>query len=292
MKRLGDFTLVRRRMRRFAEASEQPLPDVDRLHAAEGLLRRLAATPEGRGFALRGALLRRTWGGAEPGPVRVVELAFDGTAEDVWAALQSAAMAPVPDAVRFDPHVLTVDPLPRPGNRPAVYARVAARFAEADAVEIEVDLGPTGATDTVAFPAVLGPTDALRRQTPAAAFAERLQALVDPARVHFAPADLLEAWHIATVAQPSPGAVALAVADAFTHRGVSAGRLRRLLGDRFGESKSSLKSWRRHERDLGQPLPEVAEAVAAVRALVLASGVDEDETRLGQTTIPPVTDFR
>ena len=36
----------------------------------------------------------------------------------------------------------------------------------------------------------------------------------------------------------------------------------------------------------------MTEAVAAVRALVLAAGIDEDETRLGQTTLPPIADFR
>ncbi len=268
----GDFTLVRRQLRAFATAQAHPLPAIDRLHAAEGLLRRLAASEDGQAFALRGELLRRTLATPAPAqPVATVSLAFHGPADHVWGALQAAAATPAPDAVRFDPQVMTLDPVPHT-PRPTFHARLAARFAEADAVHVEVVVGPAQATQRAPFPALMGPTAPLRQLTPAAAFAEQVQALVDPTLPHFAPEALVAAWRLATEAALVPSEVGAAVQAAFVV-GVDPDRLSRLLGGPFGQSKSSLKSWRRLARHGGQALPEVAAAVAEVRRALRAAGV-------------------
>src|SRR3954449_10202181 len=91
---------------RLAVDTGQPLPVLLHRHALEGLLRRVAATPEGEHLVLRGSLMTRLWARPAYRPAVDVDYvtAYPFDPERAASAIRSACSAVgIVDEVEFDP---------------------------------------------------------------------------------------------------------------------------------------------------------------------------------------------
>jgi hypothetical protein len=255
---MNDPTLVSRRLRRLSAQHTLPLATLDALYVHDGLLRRLAASPERGIFALHGQPLGRHWRPLCPEPT--LPLLARCSPGEVIPHLQALVATPLHDAVRTDPHVIGFEPVDRIDRQSGARVHVMAQFGRTFEATLDLLFAPFEAT-LADFPGLLSPIQGLPQRSLADELGARIYALVDPHRYHWDAEDLHAVWQLSQLEQISRAAGGAAIRAAMARHSRPLDALDRMRSGAFGQSSSSRRGWRKLGVEVA--LTVVAEEVGA-----------------------------
>ena len=256
-------------LRAAAAASGEPLAEAVRHHLIAGVIARIARSPEGASFVLRGGALTRAWIAPLRRPARDLDYVGDfpfgveDTARRLAPALAPAA--DLPDGVRIDAARVAVRGIWLDTSFPGVRVELAIGLGRADQ-RLSIDIGFGDPLIPPAAELRLGGVLA-RAVRPETQLAWKLHGLAELGP-SWRPKDLADLWAIATRVPLDPAALPPAITAAFESRGMPVAQAAAVLRAPHWATKTARVRWAAQPRDgdphLEQTLAHVRERLAPV----------------------------
>jgi predicted nucleotidyltransferase component of viral defense system len=273
---------VRQRLLTLAQSKGWDFNRVLARYGVERVLWRLAASPHGERFLLKGAMLFTVWEGSPHRATRDLDLLGlrRGSMEELVALFREVIATPVePDGLVFGQ--VTAEPI-----RAAMEAggiRVVLRAGLAGArIPVQVDVGFGDATvpppAAVEFPTLLNtPKPKLRAYPPETVIAEKLEAMARLGIANSRMKDFFDVWYLARNQAFEGAVLAEAIRATFTARNTTmpAGPLTALTPE-FSHDPGRRAHWHAFVRQAAlpgttPPLPEIVAGIGDFLAPLLAS---------------------
>jgi hypothetical protein len=213
------------RLLAVASATGRPPAEVERHHALEGLLRRLARLPEPEAFVLRGGMLTRLWAAPVVRPAADLDLVgtFPHDVVETRRRFEPAVRdGGVDDGLTFDPAALRARGIWPGSDFPGVRVSVRALTARG-AIDLTVDVGfgdpLVPAARRIDYPTLVpGEPARVWAARPETMVGWKLHGLAER-RDGWRPKDLYDLWLITGRMPLDPALLPEAIAVAFTSRG-------------------------------------------------------------------------
>ena len=252
------MTVLHARLAEVAVAEQQPLTEIQRLYALEGVLRRVARLPDRETLVLRGSLMTRLW--ARPGHRVADDIDFVATfAFDLDRAVSmmraALAMADCDDGVAFVPELFQSEATwietPFPGVRFTVPCSVGDYRCL-----VQIDMGFADPlvppAEWLDYPSVLPELNArVLACRPELGCAWKIHGLFEMSS--WRKKDLYDVYLILRNTSLDLALFQEAVRVAFESRQTPLRTVQRLLEGDFGASKSSARNWRSFRRKRCRP---------------------------------------
>ena len=263
---------LHRRLEEEAAARGETLADAVRHHLLAGLVARVAKTPEGEGFVLRGGMATRAWVSPLSRPTRDLDYVgdFDFSVEEAARRFQAGLRVKVDDEIVVDEVSFRWKGIWLDTAFPGARFTVAVGLGDFAEGPVTVDVGfrdplvPEPGSLVVAGVRV-------RCVRPETQVAWKLHALAEMG-AGFRPKDLADLWRITAHVPLADLALAEAIVPAFTSRGYSLDDARAVLEHPHWSTKSTRVRWSPNRSGAGlPPLPRVLQDVRERLARALAT---------------------
>ncbi len=283
---------VRHRLLTLARAKNWEYNRVLTRYGVERLLCRLAASPHGERFLLKGAMLFTVWEGVPHRATKDLDLLGlrRRSLDELLALFREVIATPVePDGLVFGE--VSAEPIRAAMEAGGIRVILRAELAAAR-VTVQVDVGFGDATVPppvlVEFPTLLDtPKPKLRAYPPETVIAEKLEAMVRLGLGNSRMKDFFDLWHLSRT-YPFVGAVlADAIRATFAARNtpLPMGRITALTAD-FTEDRSKQMQWNAFVRQaaVAEHTPELSEVVRCLREFLepVLGGLQVNFTPPGQ----------
>jgi predicted nucleotidyltransferase component of viral defense system len=267
---------IRARLSNYAQAQGRPFQEVLQYFAIERFLHRLAASPHGENFVLKGGIVFFAWGVPLRRPTRDIDLHGKGTnaVEDLEAIVRDICQQDVePDGMRFDPNSVRGQVIQSQAEYDGVRLRFKGYLGAAKAhMQLDVGFSDTLVPPaiTVDFPTLLSmPAPRLRAYAYETLIAEKLQAMVFLGSINSRIKDFYDIWLLAQEATISGEDLQQAIRTTFDNRGTAIPTDTPLpLSDSFAEERNRAWSAFLAQSDV-HDVPDFVRVVADLRAFLL-----------------------
>lgn len=226
------------------------------------MIARIARSPEGGSFVLRGGILTRAWIAPLRRPARDLDYVgdFPFDVADTARRLAPALAMELPDAVRIDAARAAVRGIWLDTEFPGVRVELAIGLGRPDQ-RLSIDIG---FRDPLVPPATQVELDGgiiTRAVRPETQLAWKLHGLAEMG-TSWRPKDLSDLWAIATRVPLALAALPPAIDAAFTSRGMSGSAAAEVLNAPHWKTKTARVRWASQPRD---GVPDLAQTLADVR---------------------------
>lgn len=216
---------VHARLLNRSKAEGRTFNDLLQLYALERFLVRLSASPHGKSFTLKGALLLRAWDHDLRRTTRDIDLLgrIDNDAAAIEKVMRAVCDTPVePDGMTFDRTTVRGEAIVEDADYEGVRIRLEGRLGNAR-VPVQIDVGfgdiVIGAVRPAVFPTILdmAPPN-LAMYPPETAIAEKLQVMLQRGEANSRMKDFHDIWWMSRKFEFEGGMLARAVQMTCEHR--------------------------------------------------------------------------
>jgi predicted nucleotidyltransferase component of viral defense system len=257
-------------------------------YVLERLLYRLVASPHGKGFVLKGALLFVVWSGKPHRATKDVDLLGSGTPDPrrLERVFREVCVAEVPDdGLAFLKDTITAAPIREDAIYDGVRLRLVAMLG-GGRVPVQVDVGfgdaTTPAPMVTELPALLEyPPPRILAYARESAIAEKVHAMVHLGLANSRMKDYYDLWFLSRFYAFEGPVLARALRDTFARRGTAvSGEEPVGLSAAFAQDEAKVTQWKAFVRRsrLAEEVPSFEVVVAEVRRFVMPAFSVASET--------------
>lgn len=253
---------VLEQLRAEATRHGETMAQAVRHHLMNGVVERIARTPDAGSFVLRGGLLTRAWVAPAPRPTRDLDYVgdFPFDVEDTRRRLAPALSIELPDEVVFDLAHFHTEGIWLDTEFPGVRVTLSLGLGVVDD-RLTMDIGFRDPLVPEAVWIEAPWSVRVRAVRPETQIAWKLHALAEMGP-SFRPKDVADLWLITRHVALDPAALPPAIVAAFESRGFTLDQARTTLTAPHWSTKTARVRWRT-QRPRGPDLPELLDDVRA-----------------------------
>ena len=259
------------RIRDGAAARGETVAQAVRHHLLTGVIARVAASPEGAAFVLRGGMLTRAWVAPDRRPTKDLDYVgdFPFSVEDTARRLLPALAIELADDVVIDRERVAVRGIWLASEFPGVHVELAIGLGRADqSCGIDIGFRDPLVPEATEIELAGRRVRAVRPETQAA---WKLHCLAEMG-TSWRPKDVADLWLVARRVALEPAALPPAIAAAFESRHFALDQARRVFDAPHWETKTGRLRWEPYRKQL----PELARVIADLRAWLAPVFADKE----------------
>jgi len=240
---------VRGRLTNLARTNRRPFQEVLQHYGLERFLYRLAASPHGDRFVLKGALLLKAWGAPFSRPTRDID--FLGFIENdigvVEQIVRDVCETEADDGLRFDVATISGQRIKEDADYPGVRITFMGSLDRAQ-IPMQLDIGFGDVVHPLAkeldYPTLLDlPAPRLRMYPRETVVAEKFEAMTQLGSLNSRMKDFFDIWLLAQQHSFTGTDLSLAIKKTFAHRGTQLRTEPLALTPAFTAAESTQRQW-------------------------------------------------